>query len=54
MNGRGFASLIWVYFPMPLFGAIFAALFFRINVYFDNRALKEVVPPAPVVGNVAI
>jgi glycerol uptake facilitator-like aquaporin len=54
MNGRGFASLIWVYFPMPLFGAIFAALFFRINVYFDNRALKEVVPPAPVVGNVAV
>ena len=39
-NGNGFASLIWVYFPMPLFGGIFAAILFRLNIYFDNKALR--------------
>lgn len=47
MNGNGFASLIWVYFPMPLFGAIFAAILFKMNVWMDNKALEQ---PAPVVA----
>jgi glycerol uptake facilitator-like aquaporin len=56
-NGNGFASLIWVYMAMPLIGAIFAAIFFKINIFFDNRALKQggsaqpvaVAPPGNVV-----
>lgn len=40
-NGNGFASLIWVYMAMPMFGALFAAIFFRISIYLDNRALKQ-------------
>jgi len=37
---------------MPLFGAILAALFFRLNVWMDNKALEEplnpVIAPQPV------
>lgn len=40
VNGDGFASLIWVYFPMPLFGGIIAAIVFRIIVSMDNKALQ--------------
>lgn len=39
-NGNGFASLIWVYIVMPFIGAILAAIFFRIHIYLDNKALK--------------
>ena len=55
-NGNGFASLIWVYFPMPFFGAIFAAIFFRANIYFDNKALREapVLAPPPAPAPVAV
>jgi hypothetical protein len=40
LNGNGFASLIWVYMVMPFVGAIFAALFFRQHIFFDNKALR--------------
>ncbi len=40
LNGNGFASLIWVYIIMPFVGAVFAALFFRQHIYFDNKALR--------------
>lgn len=40
-NGNGFASLIWVYIVMPFIGAILAAIFFRIHIYLDNKALKQ-------------
>lgn len=40
LNGNGFASLIWVYIAMPFIGAIIAAIFFKISVYFDNKALQ--------------
>ncbi len=33
---------------MPLFGAIFAAILFKMNVWMDNKALQQPVP-APVV-----
>ena len=52
-NGNGFASLIWVYFPMPLFGGIFAAILFKMNVWMDNKALRQEAPPAPVIAPVA-
>lgn len=39
-NGNGFASLIWVYMVFPLFGAILAALVFRIHIWMDNKALQ--------------
>ena len=52
-NGNGFASLIWVYMTMPLIGAIFAAILFKLNVFMDNKALQQVAArpvaaPAPV------
>lgn len=50
-NGNGFASLIWVYFVMPFFGAIFAAIIFRLTVYLDNKALEQPAAGAPVVVN---
>ena len=45
-NGNGFASLIWVYIIMPLFGGLFAAGFFRWHIYMDQKALQE--PAIPV------
>lgn len=43
-NGNGFASLIWVYMVFPFVGAIFAAFFFRMHIYLDNKAIREVPP----------
>lgn len=40
-NGDGFASLIWVYLPMPLFGGIIAAIIFRLIIKMDNKALQQ-------------
>jgi glycerol uptake facilitator-like aquaporin len=56
-NGNGFASLIWVYMTMPLFGAIFAAILFKMNVFMDNKALQQPAPRVvapPVPGPVAV
>lgn len=39
LNGNGFASLIWVYMVMPFVGAILGALFFRMHISLDNKAL---------------
>ena len=50
LNGNGFASLIWVYMAMPFFGSLFAALLFKMNIYFDNRALKQVPAARPEVA----
>ena len=44
MNGNGFASLIWVYMVMPMVASVFAALFFRLHIYMDNKALQEPIP----------
>ena len=41
-NGNGFASLIWVYMVFPLIGATLAALFFRLHISMDNKALQQV------------
>lgn len=40
MNGGGFASLIWVYFPFPLLGGLIGGLWFRIRVALDNKQLQ--------------
>jgi hypothetical protein len=39
-NGNGFASLIWVYIIFPLIGGIIAAVWFRLHIYLDNKALE--------------
>jgi glycerol uptake facilitator-like aquaporin len=36
-NGNGFGSLVWVYLAFPLVGAIFAGIFFRLQMYLDNK-----------------
>jgi glycerol uptake facilitator-like aquaporin len=41
MNGNRYASAIWVYAVFPLVGAMFAALLFRLHIYFDNKALRQ-------------
>jgi glycerol uptake facilitator-like aquaporin len=40
-NGNGYASLIWVYMIFPFIGAAVAALWFRIHIYLDNKALEQ-------------
>lgn len=40
LNGGRYASPIWCYIVFPLIGAIIAALFFRVHISLDNRALK--------------
>lgn len=39
-NGNGFASLIWVYTVFPMLGAIIGAIFFRLHIKMDNKALQ--------------
>jgi len=41
LNGGRYASAIWCYIVFPLIGAIIAALFFRMHISIDNRALKQ-------------
>lgn len=40
LNGNRYASAIWIYAVFPLIGAMFAALFFRVHIYLDNKALR--------------
>jgi len=47
-NGNGFASLIWVYIVFPFVGAIIAAVWFRIHIYLDNKALQPAAPEVQV------
>lgn len=54
-NGNGFASLIWVYIVFPLIGAITAAIWFRIHIWMDNKALEGGgAPPAQPVAGVSV
>jgi hypothetical protein len=39
---------------MPLIGAIFAAILFKLNVYFDNKALQQVERPVAAPAPVAV
>lgn len=48
LNGGRYASPIWCYIVFPLVGAVFAAIFFRMHIKLDNRALKQAEEP-PVV-----
>jgi glycerol uptake facilitator-like aquaporin len=40
-NGNSFASLIWVYIIFPLIGGVIAAIWFRVHIYLDNKALEQ-------------
>lgn len=40
-NGNGFASLIWVYMVFPFVGSALAALFFRLHILVDNKAMQQ-------------
>ena len=40
-NGNGYASLIWVYMVFPMIAAAVAALWFRVHIYLDNKALEQ-------------
>lgn len=44
-NGNGYASIIWVYILFPLLGGIVAAIWFRVHIYFDNKAMEGVARP---------
>jgi len=46
LNGGRYASPIWCYIVFPLVGAILGALFFRLHVKMDDRALKKQEEPA--------
>jgi len=54
LNGNRYASASWCYIAFPMIGAIFAALFFKLHVSLDNRALKQKevqeAAPAPVIA----
>lgn len=53
LNGNGFASLLWVYMVMPFVGAILAALFFRMHISMDAKALNAPAANAPAANVVA-
>ena len=48
-NGNGYASLIWVYMVFPMIGAAVAALWFRVHIYLDNKALEQPADARPEV-----
>ena len=51
-NGNGFASLIWCYIVFPLIGAVIAAIWFRVHIYLDNKALEQ--PAAEEIRQVVV